>query len=122
MRYRALSPTGDYTFGSGQANYLTNSPAAVAQAVETTLRLWLGEWYLNINDGTPYLEGVIGKHLQATADATLVSIITKVQGVQSISDFSSTMDPTTRTYTSVSAKIFTIYGETQVQIKNLGNF
>lgn len=39
MRYRVLSPTGDYTFGQGPGEFLVNSPAAVAQAIGTRLRL-----------------------------------------------------------------------------------
>lgn len=121
MRVRALTPTGDYAFGSSQLNFLVNSPAAVAQVVETTLRLWLGEWYLDTTIGTPYVEGVLGKHSQAQADSTLISIITGVQGVLSIQNFQSVIDPVTRTYSEVGGTLDTIYGETQLQIQNLGN-
>lgn len=116
MRYRKLSLTGDMQFGSGLKNFLINSPETVAQAVVTTLKLWLGEWYLNLNDGTPYPEGVIGKHSQATADQTLISQIQGVQGVRSLTNWVSTIDPNTRTYTSVGATLDTIYGQTQLQI------
>lgn len=121
MRYRKLSPTGDYTFGSGLLNFYINSPDAVAQAVKTSLLLWLNEWYLNLDDGTPYMEGVIGKHNQETADATLRNRIMKVQGMVSIQDFQSTIDPDNRTYT-LSATLNTIYGVTQLQVQNYANF
>lgn len=121
MRYRKLSPTGDYTFGAGQLNFLANTPETVAQAVQTSLLLWLGEWYLDLNAGTPYMEGVIGKHSKQTADATLVSRITQVQGVTSLENFTSTIDPDTRKYTSISAKLNTIHGATQLQIANYAN-
>ena len=120
MRYRALSPTGDYQFGNGQADFLINSPAAVAQAVETYLRLWLGEWYLNVNDGTPWLEGVFGYNSKDEADQTLIQTVLGVQGVQDISNWQSTVDPITRAYTSITATLDTIYGQTQLQMENIG--
>jgi hypothetical protein len=120
MRYRAWTSTGDYSFGNGQANFLTNSPEAVAQAVESYLRLWLGEWYLNTNDGTPWLEGVFGYNSKEEADETLIQTILGVQGVQNLENWQSTVDPATRQYTSVSAQLYTIYGQTQLQLENLG--
>lgn len=122
MRYRALSATRDMTFGQGQKNFLINSPAAVAQAVETTLKLILGEWYLNLNDGTPYFQGILGVHSQETADQTLQSQIGGVQGVTGLENWKSTIDAKTRKYSSISATLFTVYGETKLQISNLGNF
>lgn len=120
MRYRKLSATGDYMFGNGQADFLINSPAAVAQAIETELRLFLGEWYLNVNDGTPWLEGVLGYNSKEEADETLIAIILGVQGVQNLTNWNSTYDPTTRAYSSVSAIIDTLYGQTQLQMENVG--
>lgn len=108
------------SFGHSAGDFLVNTPDAVAQAVMTSLKLWLGEWYLNITDGTPYLEGIIGRHAKDTADATLVARITSVQGMISIENFSSEVDPVTRKYT-VSGLLNTIYGPTQLQIQNVGN-
>lgn len=122
MRYRQLSSTGDMQFGSGQLNFLIDSPEAVAQAVTTTLKLWLGEWYLNLNEGTPYLEGILGEHSQATADLTIQSVVTGVQGVLSLTNYSSVIDPDTRKYSSVSGILNTIYGETALQIEDMGDF
>lgn len=120
MRYRKLSPTGDYMFGNGQADFLINSPAAVGQVVETYLRLFLGEWYLNVNDGTPWLEGVLGYNSQAEADETLIQTILGLQGVQNLSNWKSTVDPGTRAYVSISATLDTIYGQTDLQMETVG--
>jgi hypothetical protein len=140
MRYRALSPTGDYTFGSGQGNFLIDSPQAVAQVVLTTLKLWLGEFFLNTSDGTPYPEGVVGYHSKATADATIQNQILGVTGtvsstnvpagtqpgqsvalVTGISDYVSEVNPASRAY-SATCTINTIYGPTQLTIDNYPNF
>lgn len=122
MRYRALSASGDYTFGSGSQNFLINSPEAVAQVVQTTLKLWLGEWYLDVNAGTPYPEGVLGKKSQAEADATLIAEISQCQGVVSIANFKSSIDPDTRKYTVIKCVLNTLYGPTQLEIQNANNF
>lgn len=123
MRYRQLSPTGDYTFGQGQNNFLVNSPAAVAQIITTYLKLWFGEWYLNTQDGTPWLEGVFGYHenSQETADQTLINVVLGLPGVLDLNNWKSTVDPATRKYTSVSANVDTIYGATAISIEDLGS-
>jgi hypothetical protein len=81
MRYRQLSPTGDYTFGNGQNNFYIDSPTAVAQAVLTTLKLIYGEWYLNTTEGVPYFTGILGYENQITADATIQNQILNVQAI-----------------------------------------
>jgi hypothetical protein len=97
-------------------------PAAVAQAVQTSLLLFLGEWYLDLTQGTPYPTGVLGKHSQDQADATIRATVSQVQGVQSIASFSSTINPATRAYSVTQLVINTIYGQTEVDVENLNNF
>jgi hypothetical protein len=121
MKYRMLDENGDYTFGQGLLNFYIDSPQAVAQAVQTTLLLWQGEWYLNVNEGTPYMQGILGKNSQATADATIRSIILGVQGVVSLTNYSSTINSQTRSY-SATGTLNTIYGMTQLQLENLSIF
>lgn len=122
MKYRTLSADGDYTFGNGNLDFYIDIPEAVAQAVKTSLLLWLGEWYLDVTAGVPYMQSVIGKHSQDLADSTLVAQISQVQGVVNIVDFQSIIDPNTRTYSVVKGTINTIYGLTEVEIKNETNF
>lgn len=137
MRYRAQTPSGDFTFGSSQKNFLIDSPSAVAQAVLTTLLLIYGEWYLDTTAGTPYLQGVMGYESRDTADATIQTQILgvtaivspssvpagavpgqSVQAVTSITDYVSAIDPETRQY-SASCVLNTIYGSTPFNLPNL---
>jgi hypothetical protein len=119
MSVRQLDSNGDMTFGQSMQNIIPDSAAAIAQIVETTLRLWLGEWYLDVTQGTPYIQGVLGITSQATADQTLISQILTVDGMVDVANWESTVDPVTRQYSSLSATLITIYGETQLQIDNL---
>lgn len=90
MRVRALTSTGDYSFGQGQSNFLINTPACVGQLVETTLRLWQGEWYLDLLAGTPWLQQILGVfNLKSVVDMILQGVILSVPGVDSIQSYSS---------------------------------
>lgn len=113
MRYRALSPSGDYTFGQGRANFLVNSPATVAQAVLTRLLLLQGEWFLDTSDGTPYATQVLGTGTQATRDQAIKSRVLDTQGVTGIVAYASQVNADTRGF-SVQMTIDTTYGQTQV--------
>lgn len=117
MTVRKLSPTGDFTFGASQLNLMSNSPATVAQVVQTSLLLWLGEWYLDVTKGMPWLQGVLGKHNKETADVTIQDYILGVQGVTDIQDYVSIGEQPQRLYTG-QCRVNTIYGPTPVEIAN----
>lgn len=121
MRYRKLSPTGDYVFGSGELDFYRDVPAAVGQAVQTRLLLWLGEWFLDIEEGTLFMQGIFGKHSQETADATIQDRMAGTQGFVDIESYESLLDRDTRRL-SVTSTINTIYGVTKVQVQNYGNY
>lgn len=121
IRYRKLSPTGDYVFGNSQLDFYRDVPEAVGQACKTRLELWLGEWFLDITVGTPYMQGVLGKHTKAQADATIRDRALDTQGLTTIRQYESTLNPDTRAL-SVRFEIDTIYGPTQVDIDNYREF
>lgn len=121
MRYRKLSPDGDYTFGSSEKDFLIDVPEAVGQSVMTRLLLWFGEWFLDTNEGTPYMQGVIGKKTKMQADLTLQSRVLDGFGVANIENYESTINPDTRKL-SLSFDVSTIYGPTNVDIENYGNY
>lgn len=121
MRVKRLSPSGDYTFGNSQLDFLANSPECVAQVVQTSLLLWLGEWYLDLTVGMPWIQAVLGKHNQATADVTAQDYILGVQGVTNIENYTSVAETDLRKY-GAAAKIDTIYGTTALQVANQRDF
>lgn len=110
MRYRPLDAHGDYTIGKP---FLVNSPQCVGQAVLTRMKLWLGEWFMDTSDGTPYLTQVLGKGSQRNPDAYIKQRILSTQGVDSIASYTGTLDRVKRAY-SVTTVINTIYGQAEI--------
>lgn len=108
-------------FGQSLRNFYIDVPAAPAQAVKTRLLLWLGEWYLDTNEGTPYLQGVLGKHTQTMADTTIQDRVSSTPGVTSFQNFSSSFDSERRSY-SARLTLNTVYGLTEVELMNFVNF
>lgn len=110
-----LSPTGDYTFGQGTANFFVDDPQAVGQSVLTRLRLWQGEWFLDKTVGTPYSTQILGYGTQNLRDAAIRQRVLETTGVVSIDSYVSEFDPDTRKFT-IDLSIFTQYSQTPVQL------
>lgn len=122
MRYRKLDSDGDYSFGNGQLDFWRDVPQAVGQAAQTRLQLWLGEWFLNTEEGTPYAQGVFGKNKKETADLTIQQRVLGTEGLVEIESFESEIDPDTRVLTVTDLTINTIYGTTAVELENFNNY
>jgi hypothetical protein len=114
MRYRKLDANGDYTFGHGQADFYRDQPEAVAQAVETRLRLFTQEWFLDLSEGTPWREEVLGKYTQNAYDTVIKDRIIGTQGLSSLDTYDSSRNADTRAL-SVQATITTIYGQSSIE-------
>jgi len=114
MRYRKLDSDGDFMTGHGAADFYTDTPNAVAQSVVTRLRLWAGEWFEDVEEGTPYRQKVLGEYKLKTAGAAIKRRIAQTDGVSAVKDFSATFEPEIRKLT-VSATIETIFGETSIE-------
>lgn len=110
MRYRTLDSNSDYTFGQNSANFLADSPAAVAQAIQTRLKLIQGEWFLDQTAGTPYNTQILGAGTESTRDLAVQTVILETQGVTEIVDYASYLDPSSRQFT-VAATVNTQYGQ-----------
>ena len=103
--------TGDMIFGSGD-DFLVDSPDAVAQAINTRLLLWQGEWFLDLTAGTPWAQQILGFHAQSVRDIALRQVILGTPFVTSLLNFSSNLDP--RRGLSVSYQVDTLFGVTPV--------
>lgn len=108
MRVRKVDVNGDMTFGGNQASFYRDQPEAVAQVVESRLNLWLGEWFLDLNEGTPYQTQVLGKYTEKSRDPVMQDRILGTPGVTELKAYSSTTNGNTRSF-FVSAEIVTAY-------------
>ena len=77
----------------------------------TRLKLWRGQWFLDTNDGTPWLQDILGKH--EAVDMIIRNRILGTPGVKEITEFQSVLDPDTRTL-SIQVTIDTNYGSTEI--------
>lgn len=121
MRYRKLTSDNDMVFGNGQLDFWRDVPEAVGQSAMTRLLLWLGEWFLDIEEGTPYMQGILGKHSLQEANTIIQDRVLTGQGVVDIQDYETLNDQETRTLTP-SFKLDTIYGPTKIQVANYANY
>src|SRR5580658_4367459 len=108
MRYRPLSPTGDYTIGQP---FYVNNVQAVSQAISTRLKLWVGEWFVDQTDGTPYPTQILGERYNRNPDAAIKARILGTPGVTNLISYSSQFDGNTRILT-VNASVQTQYSVT----------
>lgn len=111
MTVRRLDTNGDIVT-SGQ-QFLTGREE-IAQTVQTRLALFLGEYFRDITDGTPWFEQILGKFASLdTAESVLRVRIAATPGVIRLTNFDTNFDINSRKY-SVTAGILTVYGVDQV--------
>jgi hypothetical protein len=109
MVYRKLTASGDYVMGQNAENLWTNAAQGVAQAITTTLKLFIGTWFLDLTAGIPWITQILGTGTQGLYDQILQSAILGVTGVVSIISYSSYFDHTQRTLTVVTT-VQSLYG------------
>ena len=82
----------------------------VRQQVLVKLRLWQGEWFLDTEFGTPYIDQILGKRVSlAGAVAALKKSILEVNDVDRITSFKYSFDRVARSL-SVDFECATKYG------------
>ena len=118
MIYRMLDTDGDYVLGRGTSEFLSGSEA-VAQAIVTNIKLLLGEWWENVNLGTPLFQSILGQsgseqHLNSVDNIIKARILsTELDGsriIYSLDSYERDYSSSTREY-KFTAKVTTIYSE-----------
>lgn len=112
MKVRKLDESGDMVLGHGSLDIFENSPEGVAQCVMTRLSLWQETWFLDVEEGTPWLQDALGKRM--LVESVVKDRILGTDGVESIESFECILDPDSRRI-DISATINTIYGSTSVE-------
>ncbi len=113
MKYRATTPDGDYSFGFGNASFVTDAEA-VRQAIGTKLKMFKGEFWEDLKDGLPFFEQVAGNFDKNVADMTIRSRILDTPHVSGIQYFRSQIS-TDRKY-SMTASVNTDFGAVSVGV------
>lgn len=110
LKVRPEDANGDDTIG---VPFLIDSAAAVGQCIRTRLKLWRGEFFVDVTDGTPYPAQALGERYGKNPDGAIKQRILGTFGVKSIASYSSSFDGTTRLLT-VNAIVNTIFGPVAV--------
>lgn len=116
MRVRRLDKSGDLIT---RGKMFLTGREAIAQTIVTRLRLFLGEYFRDVTDGTPWFQQILGKFENLNAvEAIIRNRITRTQGVVRLLSFGMQYDLGARTV-SVQATVLTVYGEQDVQFSSM---
>jgi hypothetical protein len=74
ITYRQLDRSYEPTYGQGQANFLYDADA-VAQAIQTRLLLFEGEWWENLADGLALWQRILGQGASLQDQQAIVLLI-----------------------------------------------
>jgi len=116
MTVRKLDDSGDIATSGTQ---FLSKQKEIAQTVTTRLRLFLGEYFRDILDGTPWFQDILGKGQSLDVrDAAIKRRVLQTSGVLSIFEFNTDFDLQTRKY-SVSMGIVTPFGNELITVSDV---
>ena len=98
LAVRALDANGDPLKGSGKANLLYDADA-LAQIIITRIKLFLGEWWLDMSDGTPLFQSILNNGRVSSLTAIEHALQLRILGtpfVTGLSNVAVAFDPTSR--------------------------
>jgi hypothetical protein len=74
---RALNPvTWDPLYGNGQKNFISDLDA-ITQIINTRLRLFQGEWFLNLLDGLPLFQKLLGQPANSGSIQVMINTVSQ---------------------------------------------
>lgn len=113
MTVRRLDPdTGDIITSGNQ--FLTEREE-IAQTIKTRLRLFSGEYFRNITDGTAWFETILNKNTSISAkDAVIKQRILQTNGVVNLVTFESDYEINQRSFT-ITAEVLTEFGLIEIE-------
>lgn len=111
MSVRRLDENGDIIT---RGQIFMGGREGVAQTIQTRLRLFLGEYFRDVLDGTPWFQSILGKFENLNAvEAILRARIVQTPGVVRLLSFNLDYNLDLRTIT-VSSFVLTQFGEQEV--------
>jgi hypothetical protein len=126
MRLRKQDANGDMQFGHSGGDIWHDQVEGVGQLVKTRLLLYRGEWFLDIQEGTPWggfplnpqvvAQGqILAEHTALSRDVAVQQRVLGTTGVRSIVSYASQVDPIIRRF-SAQVVIDTLYGRLALSI------
>ena len=107
MTVRKLDEDGDIVT---QGSMFITEQLEIEQTIRTRLRLFLGEYFRDVTDGTPWFQEILNKQTSMDVrEARLRERISGTPGVLQLTSFSTNFDIDNKTYT-VTASVLTSYG------------
>lgn len=114
-----LLTDGDLDLSSGGLTW-SRGLTGVAQAIRVRIQMFKGEWFLNLDEGVPYYEDLLGqRYNEATVRKAFRAAIMATPGVLALDTFTTIFDAATRTVT-VSWVATTTFGDTPPDSLELG--
>jgi hypothetical protein len=111
---KALDSNNDIIVENGSFKLVENGEQ-VAQNVKTRLQLYLGEWFLDITEGTPWFQQIFIRPTNLTnIESILKTRITNTPEVLRLNSFSMDYEGGSSRNLSVSFSAETIYGTLDV--------
>ena len=113
MTVRKLQSDGDITTSGTQ---FINEKNELAQTIKTRFNLYLGEYFRDISDGTPWFQSILGKDKNENVrEAVIKRRVLQTEGVISLFEFAANFDLQSRKY-SVTMGIVTVHGDIPLTI------
>ena len=107
MTVRRLDESGDIVTSGVQ---FVGSKEEVAQTIRTRLRLFFGEYFRNVKDGTPWYQSILTKQGSLTSkDAIIKNRIRQAPDVVQILSYDADYTEQRRLY-SISVSVLTTFG------------
>jgi len=111
MTVRKLNEQGDIVT---TGDVFIQEREEIAQTCVTRLKLFLGEYFRDITDGTPWFQQILGKFESLnTIESILRNRIARTPGVVRLLSFNLDYDLQSRSIT-ISSYVLTQFGETEV--------
>lgn len=115
MRVRAIDPTTGGIITSG--DQFVFDEYAVAQNIQTRLKLFLGEYFRNIDIGTPWFQIILAKTATiSTKNAIIRDIIAQTDEVEQLLSYNADFDIGTRKL-AISAEVLTTFGRVKLNLE-----
>lgn len=108
MIMRAITPSGDWTFGKGLADY-NQAEMAVEENILTWLQSWVNNCFFALKDGVDW-QNLLDVGQAANLEDSIRANILQRYGVVGVNRMAARFDPRSR-HISITANITTIYSQ-----------